>query len=48
MEMDRQHHWLHFLNSIPEHCRTDSEKAKNQITVLMVQKGEPSRKYWER
>ena len=27
-EMERKHHWLHFLNSIPEHCRTDSEKAK--------------------
>ena len=26
-EMERKPHWLHFLNSIPEHCQTDSEKA---------------------
>jgi hypothetical protein len=39
---------LHFLNSIPEHCRDRLGKGQNQIAVLMVRKGEPSRKYWGR
>ena len=26
-EMERKHHWLHFLISIPQHCRSNSEKA---------------------
>jgi hypothetical protein len=26
-DMERKHHWLHYLNGIPAHCRSDSEKA---------------------